>query len=158
MWSSLTFSMKLAMVPVSPVTPSIYSDVKVRSIAMAKTAEDLPIQVRGIEGQKELSRKTFTTVSRRALATRLAIASLATAITILPEPADARILNPEIKRKIFEKLKMLREKVGLSKQDTKNEEKTSSPAAVEKENPLPQLPLSPLPVQTAEALVEASLP
>lgn len=114
--------------------------------------------MRGKEGQKEQSLKTFTTVSRRAIATQLAIASLAATTNILPEPAEARVFNPEIKRKIFEKLKMLREKVGLSKRDTENEEKTSSPAAVEKEKPLPQLPLSPLPVQTAQALVEISLP
>lgn len=113
------------------------------------------------KGQKEQPLKTFTTVSRRAIATQLAIASLAATTDILPEPAEARGLNPEIKRKIFEELKMLREKVGLSKRGNENEEKTSSPAAVEKEKPLPQLPqlpLSPLPVQTAEALVEASLP
>lgn len=107
--------------------------------------------MRGKEGQKEQSQKTFSAVSRRALATQLAIASLAATTTILPEPAEARISNPEIKRKFFEKMKLLREKLGLSKRDTENEDKTSSPAAVEKEKPLAQFPLSPLPVQTAEA-------
>lgn len=114
--------------------------------------------MRGKTGQKVQPLKTFTTVSRRAIATQLAIASLAATTTILPQPAEARGLDPEIKRKIFEKLKVLREKIGLLKSGNENEEKTYSPAAVEKEKPLPQLPLSPLPVQTAEALVEASLP
>ncbi|KAK1387003.1 hypothetical protein POM88_015181 [Heracleum sosnowskyi] len=144
---SLSLTCSLVRVNVSPVSSSAYSGVQVKCVAMAKTPHDLPIQVRG-KGQKEQSLETFSTVSRRAIATQLAIASLAATINVLPEPAEARVLNPEIKRKIFEKLKMLREKVGLSKHDTENEEKTSSPA-VEKEKPLPQLPLSPLPVQTS---------
>ncbi|KAL1803410.1 hypothetical protein ACET3Z_032057 [Daucus carota] len=150
---SMSLTSSLVRAPVSPSTHSVYSGVKVKCIAVAKTTQDLPIQVRSKEVKKDLSQKSFTTISRRALATQLAIASLVATTTILPEPAEAQILNPEIKRKIFEKLKWLKEKVGLSKRDTENEEKTSSPAAAaEKEKPLPRLPPSPLPIQTAEAL------
>ncbi|KAL8157552.1 uncharacterized protein LOC141674391 [Apium graveolens] len=145
---SLSLTWSLVRVPVSPVSSSVYSGVQVKCIATAKTAQDPPLQVRGKEGQKEQPLKALTTVSRRAIVTQLAIASLAATTNILPEPAEAQGLDPDIKSKIFEKLKMLREKFGLAKRGNENEEKTSSPAAVEKEKPLPRLPLSPLPVQT----------
>ncbi|WOG88996.1 hypothetical protein DCAR_0208231 [Daucus carota subsp. sativus] len=123
-YSSLT----LARFPVSPITASIYSDVKVQSMAVPKRAEDLSIQVGAKEIKQEWASKTLTSVSRRNVGMQLAIASLAAIATNLPDSAEARVIKPEIKRKIFEKLKMLREKANLMNPNTENEEKTYPPA------------------------------
>lgn len=148
----LSSSLKLVVSPSSPVTGSIGPDVKVKTVAMVKRAHDLP-QVRGKKEQKHQALKTLTVLSRRDMASHLAVASLVEAALFLPEPAQARIVKPEIKRKIFEKLKMLREKAGLSEPKTENEEKTAPtpPSEKEKKVPLPRLPISPLPVQKRPA-------
>lgn len=42
---SMSLTSSLVRVPVSPSSHSVYSGVKVKCIAMAKTTQDLPIQV-----------------------------------------------------------------------------------------------------------------
>lgn len=109
--------------------------------------------MRGKEEEKHQALKTSTVLSRRDMASHLAVASLVEVTLFLPEPAEARIVKPEIKRKIFEKLKMLREKAGLSEPKSENEEKTAPtpPSEKEKKVPLPRLPISPFPVQKRPA-------
>lgn len=132
---SLSSSLKLVVAPSSPVTGSI--GVKVTTVAMLKRAHHLP-QVRGKEEQKLQALKTLIVLSRRDMASHLAVASLVEATLFLPEPAEARIVKPEIKRKIFEKLKMLREKAGLSEPKTENEKTAPTlPSEKEKEVSLP---------------------
>lgn len=113
-------------------------------------------QGRGKEIQQEQAPKFMTSVSQRNMAMQLAIASLAATITISPVPAEARVIKPEIKRKIFEKLKMLREKAGLSNPNT-NEEKTSPPVEEEKEKALTPPPISPFSTPASDSVVEVSV-
>ncbi|OVA14540.1 hypothetical protein BVC80_1039g20 [Macleaya cordata] len=94
-----------------------------------------PFQVRSeksIEQQPQCPKSL--TVSRRDAI--LSAVSLAAITLFSTDSAEARILNPEIKRKIFEKLKLLREKAGLPKpksEDKKSaEEKQKSPPAEDK--------------------------
>lgn len=106
------------------------------------------LQVGGKQEQKHQAPTTLSILSRRGMASHLAVASLIGATAFLPEPAEARMSNSEIKKKIFEKLRMLREKAGLSEPKTDKEKTTPPlPSEKEKEAPLPQLPISPLPVQ-----------
>ncbi|KAL8112246.1 uncharacterized protein LOC141668921 [Apium graveolens] len=150
-------SINLARVAASPVIASTYSDGKVQSIVIAKRAADLPIQVRSKEIQKEQALKSLTPVSRRNMAMQLAISSLATITIISPVPAEARVIKPEIKRKIFEKLKMLREKAGLSNPNTETEEKTSPPMEEEKEKALTPPSVSPFSTPASDSVVEVSV-
>ncbi|KAK1374641.1 hypothetical protein POM88_030834 [Heracleum sosnowskyi] len=154
--ASVYCSINPARVPVSPVTAPIYNNVKVQSTVVTKRAEDLPIQLKGKEMQKEQASKSLTSVSRRNMAMQLAIASLAVITTISPDPAEARVVKPEVKRKIFEKLKMLREKAGLSNPITENEEKTSPPVEEEKQKALTPPPISPFSIPASDSVVEAS--
>ncbi|XP_043701742.1 uncharacterized protein LOC122652135 [Telopea speciosissima] len=62
--------------------------------------------------------------SRRDVVLRLMIASLAAINILSVESVDARNVKPEIRRKIKEKLEMLREKAGITK--SQSEDKSSS--------------------------------
>ncbi|XP_068333535.1 uncharacterized protein [Pyrus communis] len=111
----------------------------------------LPLQVRSEGKQKAGSPKTFG-VSRRDVMLSLPVGTLAS-LTLLPtEPAEARIVNPEIRKKIFEKLEKIREHFGLSRPKTNDgkEEYPSPPPppppSLEEKNPQtlpPALPLDP---------------
>ncbi|KAF3954532.1 hypothetical protein CMV_020130 [Castanea mollissima] len=59
------------------------------------------------------------------------------------EPVEARVVKPETRRKIREKLDMLREKAGLSK--PKNENGTKTPPATPSANKKKLSPVPPLP-------------
>lgn len=113
--------------------------------------------MRGKEIQKEQASKSLASVSRRNMAMQLAIASLAAITTISPVPAEARVVKPEIKRKIFEKLKMLREKAGLSNPNTENEEKTSPPMEEEKEKALTPPSISPFSTPAPDSAVQVTV-
>lgn len=106
--------------------------------------------------------ETLTTVSRRDMALCLTAATtLAGANLFKPEPAEARVKKPEIRKKIMEKLEWLREKAGLSKQKADNGENTTPPPAPlvkEKEKLLPLPPLPNLQKSADKSLVEATLP
>ncbi|KAM0983461.1 hypothetical protein FF1_011063 [Malus domestica] len=126
-----------------------------RSMSVTTTTKHraLPLQVRSEGKQKPGSPKTFG-VSRRDVMLSLPVGTLAS-LTLLPtEPAEARLVNPEIRKKIFEKLKKIREHFGLSKPKT-NDGKEAYPSpppppppppSLEEKNPQtfpPALPLDP---------------
>ncbi|XP_061989898.1 uncharacterized protein LOC133708456 [Rosa rugosa] len=109
--------------------------------ALTTTKRALPLQVRS-EGKHNSGPPKVLGVSRRDVMLSLPAATLAAATFFSVEPAEARIVKPEIRRKIQEKLEMLREKAGLSK-----------PKTNEGKQPAPSLPPVPLPTP-----VEAILP
>lgn len=75
------------------------------------------------------------------------------------EPVEARVVKPEIRRKIREKLDMLREKAGLSKLKNENGMKTPPAPPSAKEKELSLLPPLPIPSPNSKKpLVEATLP
>ncbi|KAK1437667.1 hypothetical protein QVD17_03463 [Tagetes erecta] len=89
-----------------------------------KPSTHLPLQVRVKEVEKlETSEKKSLSISRRDLALFLTAASFSLSS---PKPAEARISKTEMKKMILEKLKILREKVGLSKPETEENEKIAS--------------------------------
>lgn len=74
------------------------------------------------------------------------------------EPVDARVVKPEIRRKIREKLEKLREKAGLLKPKNENGMKEPLAQSSKKEKNLsPVLPQLPFP-NPKEPVVEAILP
>lgn len=91
------------------------------------------------EGRQESCPPKVLGVSRRDVMLSLPAATLAAVTFFSVEPAaEARIVKPEIRRKIQEKLKLLREKAGLSEPKTnqgKQPELSSPPAPV----PSPQV-------------------
>ncbi|KAF8399015.1 hypothetical protein HHK36_014882 [Tetracentron sinense] len=82
------------------------------------------VRHKGIQEQHTLHPTTLTASRRDAMVLCMTSASLAAATLFSTEPAEARIVKPEIRRKIMEKLEMLREKAGLSK--PKSEDLTSA--------------------------------
>ncbi|KAI3714355.1 hypothetical protein L1987_72953 [Smallanthus sonchifolius] len=120
-----------------PVTESIRSNAKGEAATSVKRS-NLHLQVRVKELQKlETSEKNSMNISRRGLALFLTAASVSAVTLSSPKPAEARISKAEMKKMILEKLKILREKVGLSKQETEENEKIASssppPPEVDKE-------------------------
>lgn len=94
-------------------------------------------------------------VSRRDMMIYLTAGALSGGTT---DPVEARVVKPEIRRKIREKLEMLREKAGLSKPKNENGMKTSSEQPSAKDKKLPPL-LPPIPSPNSkEPLVQATLP
>ena len=86
---------------------------KPSAITITKRARS-HLQVRSEAKQESGPPKAFS-VSRRDNMIMLCLPTAATlaAVTFSSvEPAEARIVKPEIRRKIFEKLEMLREKAG----------------------------------------------
>ncbi|KAI3699041.1 hypothetical protein L2E82_43036 [Cichorium intybus] len=138
--SSLTFKMMAGSLP--PVTGSNGSNAKGPATASVKRAT-LPLQVRVKEVQKlETPEKTSTNVSRRNLALFLAAGSITAVNLSSPNPAEARMSRSEIKKVILEKLRKLREKIGLSKPETEENEKiaAATPPIAKKETPASPVP------------------
>lgn len=79
------------------------------------------MQVRSEEKQESVPPKAFS-VSRRDVMLSLPTATVAALTFFSVEPAEARIVKPETRRKIQEKLEMLREKAGVSKPKTNDGE------------------------------------
>ncbi|BBG94542.1 hypothetical protein Prudu_002854 [Prunus dulcis] len=75
----------------------------------------LPLQVRS-EGKRKIEAPKAFGVSRRDLMLCLPAGTLAAATLFPIKPAEARIVKPEIRRKIQEKFEKIREQFGLSKQ------------------------------------------
>ncbi|KAA8532579.1 hypothetical protein F0562_032605 [Nyssa sinensis] len=112
------------------------------------------LQGRSKEEQNLQALKGLTTASRRDAMLCLTGASLSGVTLFSTEPVEARTVKPETRRKIMEKLKMLREKARLSEPKTEDKEMRPPPQSSPKE--LPPLP-NPL-KDPAESLVEAILP
>ncbi|KAL6969931.1 hypothetical protein U1Q18_029641 [Sarracenia purpurea var. burkii] len=74
-----------------------------------------PLQIRRKKEQEQEVPKPFSTASRRAWVLHLAAASLIGITLFSTRPVEARIGRLENKRKAREKLEMLREKAGVSK-------------------------------------------
>ncbi|XP_041010981.1 uncharacterized protein LOC121254862 [Juglans microcarpa x Juglans regia] len=119
-------------------------DLPLKRPAIISTRKSLPLQVKS-EGEWKPEAPLNLGVSRREMMIYLAGGTLIGQT----EPVEARTTKPEIRRKIREKLEMLREKAGLSK--PKNENGIKAPPAEPAEKKLsPSQP--PIPV------VEANLP
>ncbi|KAJ4959759.1 hypothetical protein NE237_019669 [Protea cynaroides] len=96
-----------------------------------------PIQVNfEMYCQQRLPPQSITS-SRRDVMLRLTVASLAAFNILSVEPVDARVLKPEIRRKIKEKLEMLRKKAGITKSQSDDE------ISSDKGKNLPSAPLTP---------------
>ncbi|GMI87656.1 hypothetical protein HRI_002434900 [Hibiscus trionum] len=121
-----------------------------------KTAT-VPLQVKCEKRHKPLTKEGLA-VSRREMMQCLTAGVFS--LTLVPEPAEARMSRQEMKKKIMEKLEELREKAGLSKPKTeKNGMKKSPTEPSPKDNnksPTFPLPLPP-PEGTAAPLVEATV-
>ncbi|KAK9935259.1 hypothetical protein M0R45_022369 [Rubus argutus] len=109
----------------------------------------LPLQVRSEEKQESVPPKALD-VSRRDVMLSLPTATVAALTLFSVGPAEARIVKPEIRRKIQEKLEMLREKAGVSKPKT-NDGKESSPLSEDKT--LLSSPPAPLPSPQGSPIV-----
>ncbi|CAN6550137.1 unnamed protein product [Malus baccata var. baccata] len=139
--------------PLAPVGETQLPTKRSMSVTTTTTTTKhraLPHQVRSEGKQKAGSPKTFG-VSRRDVMLSLPVGTLAS-LTLLPtEPAEARIVNPEIRKKIFEKLEKIREHFGLSKPKTNDGKEAyplppPPPPSLEEKNPQtfpPALPLDP---------------
>lgn len=115
------------------------------------------LQVRSEEKQESVPPKAFG-VSRRDVTLSLPTATVAALTLFSVEPAEARIVKPEIRRRIQEKLEMLREKAGVSKPKT-NDGKEPSPSS--EDETLLSSPSAPLPSPQESPIVppvEALLP
>ncbi|KAH0990989.1 hypothetical protein GBA52_002472 [Prunus armeniaca] len=120
----------------------------------------LPLQVRS-EGKRKIEAPKAFGVSRRDLMLGLPAGTLAAATLFPIKPAEARIVKPEIRRKIQEKFEKIREQFGLSKPKT-NDGKEPYPSPPSSEEKKPQT-LPPAPPQNAQGSllvppVEAILP
>uniref|UniRef100_A0A5B7B891 Uncharacterized protein n=1 Tax=Davidia involucrata TaxID=16924 RepID=A0A5B7B891_DAVIN len=146
-------TLKFVAGPFPPAAGPNESHVKGPTLTMVKRPV-LHLQVRNMEEQNLQAPKALTAASRRDAMLCLTAASLSGVTLFLAEPAEARVVKPEIRRKIMDKLKMLREKAGLSKPKIEDEETRPPPQSSPKE--LPPLP-NPL-KDLAESLVDATLP
>jgi hypothetical protein len=107
------------------------------------------------EEERRLEAPMNLGVSRRDMMIYLTAGALMSGAT---DPAEARVVKPEIRRKIREKLDMLREKAGLSKPKNEDGIKISPEQPSAKEKKLPPLP-PPVPsLSSIGPLVEATLP
>lgn len=79
----------------------------------------LVLQVASEERQKLQVLKTFC-VSRRDAMICLSAETLIGLNFFATEPANARVVKPETRKKIFERLEKLREEAGVSKPKTNN--------------------------------------
>ncbi|KAF5778610.1 hypothetical protein HanXRQr2_Chr12g0549521 [Helianthus annuus] len=169
-----SFTVKMMAGSPPPVTGSIGSSAK-----HPPATSKLPLQVKIKEQQKlETSEKKSTNISRRDLALFLTAASFSAVTLSTPKPAAARITKAEMKKMILEKLKLLREKVGLSKPEAEEnekvespiedkevsppatsaaEEKTSVPSAPEEKTPVPSEPPLPSIHNDKKIAVEAAI-
>ncbi|KAL2465311.1 Uncharacterized protein Adt_41162 [Abeliophyllum distichum] len=112
----------------------------------------------------EKGRKTNiagNTTSRREIM-HLAAASLGFLSLLLPESAEARTRNADIRKKIFEKLEELREKDGLSRPKVEGQEKNpKDDAEAEEKNRKPSIEIEgkkPTPQQSTAPSSDGGLP
>ncbi|MCL7025856.1 hypothetical protein MKW94_030695 [Papaver nudicaule] len=87
--------------------------------------------------QQPKSQKVESVSRRDAM---LSAGALAAITLFSADTAEAHIVNPEIKRKFFEKFRMLREKAGLSKpkaEDKKTDKEKAKPPSAEHKHNLP---------------------
>ncbi|CAI9785436.1 unnamed protein product [Fraxinus pennsylvanica] len=103
------------------VTGGNGSQSKVLKVEMVKRSTLPSLQATKKE-EKPLLQESFKATSRREIM-HLAAASLGFLSLLLPESAEARTRNADIRRKILEKLEELREKAGFSKSKVEGEEK-----------------------------------
>ncbi|XP_076919522.1 uncharacterized protein LOC143580364 [Bidens hawaiensis] len=137
-----SFAVKMMAGSLPPVTESNGSNA-----AASFKPSTLPLQVRIKEHQKlATSEKKSTNISRRNLALFLTTASFSAVTLSQPKPAAAGISKAEMKKIILEKLKFLREKIGLSKEETEENEKIASPSPpIDKEISPPATSAPPVP-------------
>ncbi|XP_076947691.1 uncharacterized protein LOC143619697 isoform X2 [Bidens hawaiensis] len=147
-----SFAVKMMAGSLPPVTESKGSNAAATSLKPST----LPLQVRIKEHQKlETSETKSTNISRRNLALFLTAASFSAVSLSQPKPAAAGISKAEMKKIILEKLKFLREKIGLSKQETEENEKIASPSATSAP-PVPPEPVLPGIQNDKKTVVEAA--
>ncbi|XP_015895481.3 uncharacterized protein LOC107429326 isoform X3 [Ziziphus jujuba] len=106
----------------SPLTPVIGENTLPRIISIKRAR---PLQVVN-EGHKLQAIETV--FSRRDTMISLTAGTLSGIAFFTAQPANGRVVKPETRRKIFEKLEKLREEAGVSKPKT-GSGKNSSPAA-----------------------------
>ncbi|KAG6715248.1 hypothetical protein I3842_05G241600 [Carya illinoinensis] len=122
-----------------------------RPAIISTRKKSLPLQVKS-EGEWKPKAPLNLGVSRREMMIYLAAGTLIGRT----EPVEARITKPEIRRKIREKLEMLREKAGLSK--PKNENGMKAPPAEPSEKKF-STSQAPIPFSNSKPpVVEANLP
>ncbi|CAA2969836.1 Hypothetical predicted protein [Olea europaea subsp. europaea] len=113
-----------------PVTRGSGSQSKVLKVEMVKRPA-LPCLQATKKEEKPLLQEFFKATSRREIM-HLAAASLGFLSLLLPESAEARTRNADIRKKILEKLEELREKAGFSKPKVEGQEKNPKDEAEEK--------------------------
>ncbi|KAM0964515.1 uncharacterized protein LOC126607405 [Malus sylvestris] len=118
-----------------------------RSVSVSATTTTkkraFPLQLRS-EGKEKVEAPKAFGVSRRDVMLSVPVGTLA-ALTLPIEPVEARVVNPEIRKKIFEKLEKIREQFGLSKPKT-NDGKKAYPSPPSSEEKKPQTLLPPVEV------------
>ncbi|CAA2969838.1 Hypothetical predicted protein [Olea europaea subsp. europaea] len=115
-----------------PVTRGSGSQSKVLKVEMVKRPA-LPCLQATKKEEKPLLQEFFKATSRREIM-HLAAASLGFLSLLLPESAEARTRNADIRKKILEKLEELREKAGFSKPKVEGQEKNPKDEAEEKKS------------------------
>ncbi|KAL7610197.1 hypothetical protein Lser_V15G11702 [Lactuca serriola] len=161
--SSLTVKMMAGSLP--PVTESVGSNAKGPAAAFVKPPT---LSLQKVRVKKLEKLQVSTKVSRRDLALFLTAGSLsAVTLSSSPQPAEARMSKTEMKKMILEKFKKLREKIGLSKPETEENEKVPDPTppTAKKEapaSPIPSekvIPIPPLPnlQNDKKTVVEATI-
>ncbi|XP_068325574.1 uncharacterized protein [Pyrus communis] len=103
-----------------------------------------PLQLRS-EGKEKVEAPKAFGLSRRDVMLSVPVGTLAAVILLPVEPAEARVVNPEIRKKIFEKLAKIREQFGLSKPKT-NDGKEAYPSPPSPKEKRPQTLLPPVEV------------
>ncbi|KAK8567570.1 hypothetical protein V6N13_105529 [Hibiscus sabdariffa] len=154
-----TSNLKTARIPLATSlgkTPSLPIKTSVTVATKLKTAT-VPLQVKCEKRHKSLTKQGLA-VSRREMMRCLTAGVFG--LTLVPEPAEARMSRLEMKKRIMEKLEELREKAGLSKPKTEENGMEKSPTEPSpKDNnksPTFSLPLPP-PEGAAGPLVEATV-
>ncbi|XP_010274642.1 PREDICTED: uncharacterized protein LOC104609915 [Nelumbo nucifera] len=155
----MSLSSVILVGPTLPVTGSRYTHIRRSSQTVVEKALPLQVRCKAIQEQRSVD-LTMLTASRRDAMICMTTTFLAGITLFATEPVEARVQKQENRRKIREKLDMLREKAGLSKsktkdRDSKEEEKMPSPPPKEK---ILVPPLPPKPQDTPNApLVEATI-
>ncbi|KAF3432200.1 hypothetical protein FNV43_RR26939 [Rhamnella rubrinervis] len=108
------------------------------------------------EGQKCQAVKTFC-VPRRDAIICLTAETLIGLTVFATEPANARVVKPETRKKIFERLEKLREEAGVSKPKTNNGNSSSPSPPSGKDEKLQASPPSQNPFENP-VVVESILP
>ncbi|KAK9276178.1 hypothetical protein L1049_005709 [Liquidambar formosana] len=151
------------MLVLGPLPPAAGgNDLHLKRPTMTITNRAVPLQLRS-EGEQKVQAVKASSVSRRDMMLCLSAASLGGVydFLFLTEPVEARTVKPEIRRKIREKLDMLREKAGVLKPKTDGEN-TNLPQPLAMDKKLPPLTRRPPPPNPQRSpvvpLVESILP